>query len=308
MLEHNKSEVLDQIRSWEEDMREMVESAFFCQKAESVLPFHKENQNKVRKANVDIQKSAMELLQALHNHQLEDLRDRQNRNVVETVNRHIKELKEAERHVMRYAEETLMKIQAAVEVNDLGRIANGVCKLIDNQLGDLNRVIPNNYHDTLQKEEELRKYREAVQNRLKEPYDIFVARFRELMENPLANRDEIVNHNELILTKYRRLMAICEERNKLLRAAHGCYKTYETAVMPILNQLESEYRSPAAVLDWCTTCPSSLDQDRAAYMADLISKHMNYKERFTKGCSYALRNGDFLLRYIRRANVPNSER
>ncbi|CCD63884.1 CRAL-TRIO domain-containing protein [Caenorhabditis elegans] len=309
MFEQNQFEVLEQIKSWEVDMREMAESDSFYDKADSVLPFHKDNQQQVRNAIADIQKSAKELSQALYSQKLTDLRDKRDRVVLEAIREHVRELEIAESRVMTYANETSMRMQAASEVGDLRRISNSVCKLIDNQLSALTQlgVIPNDYNDTVQKQEELRAFRDAVQHKLKEPYDAFVIRFRELMENRLANRDEVVYHNEAIQAKYCRLMNLCEDRNKLLKSAHGCYKTYETAVLPILNQLESEYHSPT-VTDWCAGCTSSIDADRAAYVADLLSKHMDYKERFGKGCTYALRNGDFLLRYIRRSTVNQSER
>uniref|UniRef100_A0A1I7TK25 PH domain-containing protein n=1 Tax=Caenorhabditis tropicalis TaxID=1561998 RepID=A0A1I7TK25_9PELO len=309
MFEQNKFEVLEQIQGWEEDMREMMESPSFHEKADNVMPYHIENQEKVREAILSIQKAAMELSQALHGQKLTDLRDRRDRVVLDVIRDHLRELDTSEKRVMRYANETSARIEAVREVCDLRKVANGVCRLIDIQLQALTKlgVIPHDYNDTVKMQEELRGFRDSAQNRLKEPYDAFVIRFRELMENRLANRDEVVHHNEMIQTKYRRLMALCEERNKLLKSAHGCYKTYETAVLPILNQLESEYHSPT-VTDWCAGCTSTVHADRVSYVTDLLSKHMDYKERFGKGCTYALRNGDFLLRYIKRANVPLHER
>ncbi|ULU11864.1 hypothetical protein L3Y34_015326 [Caenorhabditis briggsae] len=309
MFEQNKYEVLEQIKGWEEDMREMVESPSFHDKADNVMPYHIENQEKVREAISSIQKAAMELSQVLYSHKLTDLRDKRDRIVLEAIRDHIRELEIDESRVMAYANETSSRINAVREVVELRKVSLGVCRLIETQLQALTKlgVIPHDYNDTVQKQEELRAFRDAVTIRLRDPYDAFVVRFRELMENRLANRDEVVHHNEMIQTKYRRLMALCEERNKLLKSAHGCYKTYETAVLPILNQLESEYHSPT-VTDWCAGCPSTVHSDRASYVADLLSKHMDYKERFGKGCTYALRNGDFLLRYIKRANVAASER
>ncbi|EGT32660.1 hypothetical protein CAEBREN_02058 [Caenorhabditis brenneri] len=309
MFEQNKFEVLEQIQGWEEDMREMMESPSFHEKADNVMPYHIENQDKVRDAIMSIQKAAMELTQALHGQKLTDLRDKNDRIVLEVIRDHLRELEISEKRVMRYANETSARIEAVREVCELRKIANGVCRVIDGQLHALTQlgVIPHDYNDTVHMQEELRAFRDSAQGRLKEPYDAFVVRFRELMENRLANRDEVVHHNEMIQTKYRRLMALCEERNKLLKSAHGCYKTYETAVLPILNQLESEYHSPT-VTDWCAGCTSSVDAERAEYVSRLLSKHMEYKERFGKGCTYALRNGDFLLRYIKRANVHPGER
>ncbi|EFP01501.1 CRE-UNC-73 protein [Caenorhabditis remanei] len=309
MFEQNKFEVLEQIQGWEEDMREMIESPSFHEKADNVMPYHIENQEKVREAISSIQKAAMELSQVLYSHKLTDLRDKRDRIVLEAIRGHVRELELSETRVMSYANETSSRINAVREVVDLRKVSDGVCRLIDTQLKALTTlgVIPHDYSDTVQKQDELRAFRDAVTNRLRDPYDNFVVRFRELMENPLANRDVVVQYNEVIQTKYRRLMALCEERNKLLKSAHGCYKTYETAVLPILNQLESEYHSPT-VTDWCAGCTSTVHADRAAYIDDLLNKHDDYKERFGKGCTYALRNGDFLLRYIKRANVAPNER
>ncbi|EPB77743.1 RhoGEF domain protein [Ancylostoma ceylanicum] len=56
-------EVLSQIRSWEEDMRGMLESSTFAGNAEKVLPFHQDNTAQVKMAVKNIRKCAQEVLQ-----------------------------------------------------------------------------------------------------------------------------------------------------------------------------------------------------------------------------------------------------
>lgn len=51
-------------------------------------------------------------------------------------------------------------------------------------------------------------------------------------------------------------------------------------VMPILDQLEKEYSMAAK--DWCSIRSDDDAKDRAHYVSTLLSKHMEYKERFLK--------------------------
>uniref|UniRef100_A0A914RPR8 Uncharacterized protein n=1 Tax=Parascaris equorum TaxID=6256 RepID=A0A914RPR8_PAREQ len=44
--------------------------------------------------------------------------------------------------------------------------------------------------------------------------------------------------------------------------------------------------------------------ERARYISELLSKHMDYKERFLKGCSYAQKTSELFLKYIRRCEAP----
>lgn len=54
--------------------------------------------------------------------------------------------------------------------------------------------------------------------------------------------------------------------------------------MPILDQLEKEYSVSSK--DWCQVRNGEDAKDRAHHMSSLLSKHMEYKERFLKVCLY----------------------
>ncbi|CAI2304098.1 unnamed protein product [Caenorhabditis sp. 36 PRJEB53466] len=304
MFEQNKNDVIEQIKSWEDDMREVIGSEAFYENASTVMKFHADNQKQVRNAIDDIQKTAKELLQILGD---QVLKDRAGRNVRDVITEHRRELQRAESEVMEYADDISMRIHAACEVAELRKCSNKVCRIIENQIIALQNllIIPVDYNDAMKKQEDLKNFRDNVQSLLKEPYDYFVIRFRQLCENGLVDREEVVIHNERIVNVHRRLMAHCEEKNKLLKSAHGFYKTYET-ILPLLEYLENDYHTDK-IKDWCDSCPSPVHADRAAFVADLLSKHMNYKERFGKGCLYAQRHAEFLLRYIRRTQVNESE-
>lgn len=53
-------------------------------------------------------------------------------------------------------------------------------------------------------------------------------------------------------------------------------------VMPILDQLEKEYSMSSK--DWCQIRNGEDAKDRAHHISSLLSKHMEYKERFLKVC------------------------
>nr|ACI49192.1 hypothetical protein Csp3_JD03.001 [Caenorhabditis angaria] len=309
MFARNNRDILQQIRSWEEDMREIVESETFFDKADSVLPYHKDNQSQVRVAIANIRKTAKELTQALHSHALSELCVRDGTRVVELIKENIRVLDQSEREVMKYADETSQRIQAACDVVAFRHFSDEILSMIDREERHLASLggIPHNCREAESFQDVLNDFQGKIEKRLKEPYNAFVKRWRELMVEQRVERDVIVGYNEEILSKWRRLTALCEERNKLLKAGVACYKTYEEAVVPILQQLGKEYSQPHK--DWCAQCSSTSScQEKVAFITDLISKHMQLKERFIKGCIYAQKNGDFFLRYIQRTNVRQTER
>ncbi|CAB3408479.1 unnamed protein product [Caenorhabditis bovis] len=304
----NNWDVMQQIRSWEEDMREMVESETFFDKADTVLPYHKDNQIQVRTAINNIRKTAKELNQALHAHGIADLCVRDGRRVIELIKDNVRILDQAEKEVMKCADETCQKIEAACEVVACRNLADGMISMIEREERHLASLggIPANCREAEVAQDVLKDFQGKIEKRLKEPYNVFVQKWRELMQENRVERDVIVAFNEQIQSKWRRLTALCDERNKLLKAAIACYKTYEEGVVPILQQLAKDYSQPQK--DWCAQCPSTSHQEKVDFILELLEKHMEYKDRFIKGCCYAQKNGEIFLRYIQRTNVRSHER
>ncbi len=107
---------------------------------------------------------------------------------------------------------------------------------------------------------------------------------------------------EDVLARWRRLVGLTEERNKLLSAAVTYYKTLNhgvsasipdtfhyncSQVLPVLENLESDYSQQGR--DWCSQFSAQPRSehalyacDKASFVSELLSKHMDNKERFMK--------------------------
>ena len=58
----------------------------------------------------------------------------------------------------------------------------------------------------------------------------FVGKTEQLMKAGSVDGDALADLNEQVGGKWRRLVGLIEERNKLVKAAIGCYKTLHQAV------------------------------------------------------------------------------
>ncbi|VDM65929.1 unnamed protein product [Strongylus vulgaris] len=130
---------------------------------------------------------------------------------------------------------------------------------------------------------------------------VFYELSNDLIREGCTDRAAVVELNEMVTGRWRRLSGLAEERNKLLKAAIVCYKTYLTGVYPILDQLEKDY-SQNPDRDWCSVRAGETPQERVNVISELLSKHMDYKDRFLKGCIYAQKTSELFLKYIERTS------
>ncbi|PIO53371.1 hypothetical protein TELCIR_25296, partial [Teladorsagia circumcincta] len=54
--------------------------------------------------------------------------------------------------------------------------------------------------------------------------------------------------------------------------------------------------------DWCAVRVGETPQERVNVISELLSKHMDYKDRFLKGCIYAQKTSELFLKYIERTS------
>ncbi|KIH55226.1 hypothetical protein ANCDUO_14621, partial [Ancylostoma duodenale] len=55
--------------------------------------------------------------------------------------------------------------------------------------------------------------------------------------------------------------------------------------------------------DWCAVRVGETPQERVNVISELLSKHMDYKDRFLKGCIYAQKTSELFLKYIERTST-----
>ncbi|CAD6184380.1 unnamed protein product [Caenorhabditis auriculariae] len=310
------SQVLIQIQGWEEDMREMVHSDTFIDKVEAVSQFHHDNQEKVRVAVINIRKTAKELQLALHQHRIVELTTRGGQKVMDLIYEHTAHLERSERRVMKVAEKTTQRIEAARDFCACRKKALNLIALCEQEERQLlgRASIPLNGKEAEFAKEMLKDFHKKIeakenpffQSRLSDLLRAFFKQTYEMLGEAKFDRDLIAQLNELVMRQHRRLFNLCDERHKLLNAAVTYYKSYEEGVVPVVQHFSKDYSQPYK--DWCAQCPSESSEDKAQYIANLLAKHVQYKERFIKGCVFSQKNADILLRYIQRTNISSQEK
>ncbi|CAJ0930046.1 unnamed protein product, partial [Mesorhabditis belari] len=293
-------DILSQIGNWELDMREMVNSATFVQNAEKVQPLHRENTIQVKRAVRSIRLSAQELIQALQSQpELRDLHTRSGERVLETVNQLVHALDESENRVMQLANQTMERIDAARKYNGISSLAYEMTQNFEKEMDKFSLApVPSTLDETVLMSEENEQLRHKIERENARAAQIFSQCSEELIRTRAIDRNLVVALNENVMSSWRALLAASEERNKLLKAAGSCFKTY-FHVGPILDQLEGDYDS-SPELDLCMAWIGECGSVRAAKVAELITKHTEHKEKFLKGCGYAQNTSNLFLRYVSR--------
>ncbi|VDP01091.1 unnamed protein product [Heligmosomoides polygyrus] len=270
-------EVLSQIRSWEEDMRGMLESSTFAGNAEKVLPFHQDNTAQVKMAVKNIRKCAQEVLQSIHGNGLSDLRTRQGKGVTDLIRENLKILEAAEHQVMQYAAETSYRIEGS---RKLGRIRNVVREIVavfdrEERALQVMSTVPADLEQALRAQEAHELFIKRIELNNMDSVRVFYELSNELIREGSTDRAAVVELNEMVTSRWRRLSGLAEERNKLLKNPDR---------------------------DWCAVRVGETPQERVNVISELLSKHMDYKDRFLKGCIYAQKTSELFLKYIERTS------
>lgn len=151
------------------------------------------------------------------------------------------------------------------------------------------------------------------------------AKAEELISNDHVEGGRARKLAEEVFHRWQSLVTLTQERHKLLTSAVGYYKILEQ-ITPVFDNLESDYQKDE---DWCalygrvglqkSNLPpfSAKNLDKDTFISQQIAKHLEKKDRFLRGCSYARKNSELFLKYVRRsvashvlagAGVQNSAR
>uniref|UniRef100_A0A9J2P1L7 DH domain-containing protein n=1 Tax=Ascaris lumbricoides TaxID=6252 RepID=A0A9J2P1L7_ASCLU len=300
--------VLLLFKNWQDDMVALVNSESFDTRAQHILPYQEDNEAQVKNAVLEINNSAAELVQAVAGSEL-NLVCADGVPVRKVISDSVEQLSACEREVMEVANRTRWRIGQCMALNRARAMASQVIVTIqkeEQKLLQMN-VIPYNYEEALAAQVAHKHFQQTIESiEFQNTNHIAMAFFEkteQLISSGDANARDINDLNEKVKGKWRRLVGLTEERNKLIKAAISCYKTFQHGVTPILDQLEKEY-SVGSVKDWCMQKSDECAAERARYISELLSKHMDYKERFLKGCSYAQKTSELFLKYIRRCEAP----
>lgn len=297
------SQITLQMKNWQDDMVALVNSESFDTRAQHILPYQEDNEAQVKNAVLEINNSAAELVQAVAGSEL-NLVCADGVPVRKVISDSVEQLSACEREVMEVANRTRWRIGQCMALNRARAMASQVIVTIqkeEQKLLQMN-VIPYNYEEALAAQVAHKHFQQTIEN-TNHIAMAFFEKTEQLISSGDANARDINDLNEKVKGKWRRLVGLTEERNKLIKAAISCYKTFQHGVTPILDQLEKEY-SVGSVKDWCMQKSDECAAERARYISELLSKHMDYKERFLKGCSYAQKTSELFLKYIRRCEAP----
>uniref|UniRef100_A0A0N5AUT5 CRAL-TRIO domain-containing protein n=1 Tax=Syphacia muris TaxID=451379 RepID=A0A0N5AUT5_9BILA len=290
-------QIIQQLKNWQDDMTSLMRSENLAERAERILPYQEENTEQVESAVCKIKEAAIQLNKDLESSEIR-LSDVEGVLASTLVRRSEEQLLYCKNEVMKVAYETRLRIERCMQLSRARALAQQAIETMGREELNLIRtnVIPTNLDEALEAQIAHDKFQVAMKKTHLIISD-FVEKTDQLMKAGSIDPAAVSVLNEQVCSKWIRLLGLNEERNKLIKAAVGCYKTFHQAVLPILDQLEKDY-SIGALKDWCK---EPVD-DRVAYIALLLSKHGEYKERFLKGCSYAQKTSELFLKYIRRCD------
>ncbi|VDM96077.1 unnamed protein product [Thelazia callipaeda] len=296
-------QIIQQLRNWREDMIALVKSDNFTERAEHILPYQDDNTAQVKNAVTGVKNNAAELLQALRDYE-SILVNSENVPATDIIIASLQQLTDCQREVMQVAQETHHRIEQCMQFNRaraLAAVAIQKMQYEETKLLQMN-TIPTSLEEALIAQASHKQFQHAVES-ISHTTSAFLNKTDQLISGGGIDIRSVDDLNEEVLNRWRRLVGLTEERNKLIKAGVVCYKTLHQGVMPILDQLEKEYSMSCK--DWCQMRGGEGAKDRAHHISSLLSKHMEYKERFLKGCSYAQKTSEMFLKYIRRCEASS---
>ncbi|KAM3722372.1 Kalirin [Dirofilaria immitis] len=296
-------QIIQQLKNWREDMLALVKSNNFAERAEHILPYQDDNTTQVKNAVTGVKNNAAELLQALRDNE-STLVNTEGILATDVIITSLQQLTDCQREVMQVAQETHHRIEQCMQFNRaraMAAVAIQKMQYEETKLLHMN-TIPTSLEEALAAQAVHKQFQHAVES-ISRTTSSFLNKTDQLISNGGVDVRSVDDLNEEVLNRWRRLVGVTEERNKLIKAGVVCYKTLHQGVMPILDQLEKEYSISSK--DWCQIRTGEDAKDRAHHMSSLLSKHMEYKERFLKGCSYGQKTSEMFLKYIRRCEASS---
>ncbi|VDK73592.1 unnamed protein product, partial [Cylicostephanus goldi] len=186
--------------------------------------------------------------------------------------------------LFQYAAETSYRIEGSRKLGTIRNVVRDIVAVFDREERALQAMstVPVDLEQALRAQEAHELFIKRIELNNMDSVRVFYELSNDLIREGCTDRAAVVELNEMVTSRWRRLSGLAEERNKLLKAAIVCYKTYLTGVYPILDQLEKDY-SQNPDRDWCAVRAGETPQERVNVISELLSKHMDYKDRFLKG-------------------------
>ncbi|VDO95895.1 unnamed protein product [Soboliphyme baturini] len=315
VFEQDCLSVISQLDVWNEDMKVMSKKINPGQ-VEQILPLHQDNTAQVHAAVTDIAQSAQDILQLrkrffrfqLIQNSGVSLVTIDGQNIVDHLHHLSGKLRQQEKEVMQMAAMFLSRLEYMSSFTQLHAHANQVIAWVNNeeQMLIATFAVPSTLNEAEQLQSEHKQFQLAIEKTYESTLT-FQQQAEVMLSKEQCDGDSVRALVEEVNGKWRRLIALTEERHKLLTAAVTYYKTLDQ-VLPVLNNLEEDYRTNK---DWCSwfsvqsgaqeSKSSPRAQDKRAYISQLIKKHIDNKDRFLRGCTYARKNSELFLKYVRRS-------
>ncbi|TKR93467.1 hypothetical protein L596_007920 [Steinernema carpocapsae] len=300
----NCNSMLIELQNWRKDIATMMNQTRMgdqVDQAGKVLHYHEENKKTVRNAVSSMMNTANEIIQGLNGNDIE-LVSEEGGSLRDMVLRTAQHLKEVEDDVMKLANSSQEQIQQVLQVQQAlsqkARLRNEIAYL-EERMRSVTYLIPENLTEAINAQSEHDKLRADLESVSKKSME---TRFRlEKMANSDGGENQRLREacNELNADT-QRLVGNFQERNKLVNAAVVCYRALHENVIPLLDTLEKDLTSTR---DFCMELTTHSPREKYEKVQEKLAKHNDYRERFLKGCTYALKNSDLFLRYIQRCTA-----
>uniref|UniRef100_A0A5S6QCN5 Non-specific serine/threonine protein kinase n=1 Tax=Trichuris muris TaxID=70415 RepID=A0A5S6QCN5_TRIMR len=305
VFEQDSISVISQLDGWSEDMKVMSNNVSVDQ-VEKIMPLHQENTTQVQDAIADIMQSAQDVIQLIENSGVYLLVS-SGSSVLDCVIRLTDRISQQQRDVLALADSVQAKLEQIVSLGQLQNLANQVVAWINNeeQMLSATFAVPSVLSEATQLQSGHLQFQLAIK-KTNESTLALKQKAEAMLSKDHCEVNVVRKMVDDVIGRWRRLIALTDERHKLLTSAVTYYKTLDQ-MLPVLDNLEEDYQTER---DWCAWYTkqagqeakiSSKAQDKPSYIQQLISKHIDNKERFLRGCTYARKNSDLFLKYVRRS-------
>ncbi|KAK0425243.1 hypothetical protein QR680_009099 [Steinernema hermaphroditum] len=303
----NCESIRNELLNWRRDMATMMTQTLMSDHAEQagrILPFHEENTKKVRKTVKEILNTANEILQGLSGNEVELVTPDgvPLRAIVQSTTEHLKEVEE---NVMKLAIASHEQIHQALQVQhalSLKAKLKSEIVYLEDRMRSVTYIIPSNLSEAMAAQSEHDKFRVELESVTKKCNEYRI-RLERMISAENADSQRIRDASNEVNADAQGLIGMFQERNKLINAANVCYRALHENVIPLLNTLEKDLTSTK---DYCMELTGHSPREKYEKVEEKLMRHNDYRDRFLKGCTYALKSSDLFLRYIQRCSASRA--
>uniref|UniRef100_A0A915IC76 DH domain-containing protein n=1 Tax=Romanomermis culicivorax TaxID=13658 RepID=A0A915IC76_ROMCU len=335
-FEKDCASIIRQLDDWNNDMNVLIETAPVTQ-IEMLLQVHNDNASQVRNAISVTMHHAHELIQLIHASG-SNLITTGEELVTNYIMRLADRIRDQERSVMNLSDRVRNRLEQMLDLAQLRALADHAQSLIntEEQMFVATFTIPSSLSEAEQLQSGHKQFQLAIE-KTNEQICAFNCKAGVMCQKDERETAKVSNIVERVNSRWRRLIALTDERHKLLVSACTYYKTL-IAVLPLLDSDEEDYIQSR---DWCSLfsnadphflsslpvtprdgssplCFSTNNQllsngspkcqDKVTFMSKLLSKHMDEKEKFLRSCTLAKKNSEIFLKYISRSLQQSLQR